>query len=266
MINRILFIATTNPRIRDAIHTITSWFPFAEYHIIEVVKTPAAVTTYNDMYIRELERIADKAMNEMVKEFYKHGIDDVTTYKTLGISHKEILKYAREKAIDMIVIPTTLLRKHELRLSSTARGVIARSTIPLFIYTPKAYFRESVRVILNPTTCTRAGFAATVFSIKLAKQLHAKVKILKMVEGHEWYVEDAKDIAKKFEVNVEIMETTERTPEKILEMAEDSNLIVATRARPGIAYKLRYIVPSWSIGRLEEEVIKRAPVPLILTP
>ncbi len=266
MINRILFTTTTNPRVKDAIRTIVHWFPFAEYHLIEVIKTPAAMTTYNDMYIRELEKIADRAMQEIIKEFKTLGITNLVTYKTMGISHREIIRYAYEHHIQLIVIPTTLLRKHELRLSSTARGVIAHAKTPLFIYTPKAAFREKVNTIINPTTCTKKGFEATIFAIKLASQLNAKIRVIKMVEKHEWYVEHTLEVAKKFDVKVEFVEALEQQLEKILEEAENSDLIVATRARPDVKYKLRFLVPSWSIGPLEEEVIKRSPVPIILTP
>jgi hypothetical protein len=51
---------------------------------------------------------------------------------------------------------------------------------------------------------------------------------------------------------------------RIIEESKAHDIMIASRGRPGFAYKFRYFSPELALGKLEREVIELSPVPIIL--
>lgn len=103
----------------------------SEVHLIYV----ADVRTQNTgdimaNFIGELEKIGEKAVNSMLEELDE--VDSVVTEVIKGIPHREIIEYANEKNMDLIVMGThgrTGLDR--ILLGSVTEKVVRTSEVPV---------------------------------------------------------------------------------------------------------------------------------------
>lgn len=111
-------------------------------HVIEDFKPILAIRTFDltqEKIENELKQQAETEMEKYIAQMKdKYGDAKVEKVFRFGVSHAEIVKYAAENEIDLIVIATQgktgLL--HTL-LGSVAEKVIRHSDCPVLVITPK---------------------------------------------------------------------------------------------------------------------------------
>lgn len=116
----------------------------AKLHILNVLeKTPPILAIRSldlsrDKIIETIDADAQSHMDDCIKKVKKIGDVEIISEIRKGIDYEEIIKYSKEKNIDVIVIATHgrtgIL--HTL-LGSVAEKVIRYSQIPVLVTTPK---------------------------------------------------------------------------------------------------------------------------------
>lgn len=115
----------------------------ANLHILHVLeKTPPILAIRSldlsrEKIIESIDADAQSRLNECIKKIKKNGDLEIISAIRKGIDYEEIIKYSKEKKIDVIVIATHgrtgIL--HTL-LGSVAEKVIRYSKIPVLVTTP----------------------------------------------------------------------------------------------------------------------------------
>jgi nucleotide-binding universal stress UspA family protein len=117
----------------------------AKLHILNVLeKTPPILAIRSldlsrEKIIESIDNDAKQQLEECVKKIKKLGDVEVIPAIRKGVDYEEIIKYSKEKKIDIIVIATHgrtgIL--HTL-LGSVAEKVIRYSKIPVLVTTPRS--------------------------------------------------------------------------------------------------------------------------------
>ena len=117
----------------------------AKIHLLHVLeKTPPILAIRSldlsqEKILKSLEEEGKKSLHKMAKKIKKRGDEDLVVESILrtGVDYEEIVKYSKEKKIDLIVIATHgrtgLL--HTL-LGSVAEKVIRYAKCPVLVITP----------------------------------------------------------------------------------------------------------------------------------
>lgn len=116
----------------------------AKIHLLYVLeKTPPILTIRSldlsrEKILESIEADAQEQVNNCLSKIKKIGDVEIVTAIRKGLDYEEIIKYSKDKKIDVIVIATHgrtgLL--HTL-LGSVAEKVIRYSKIPVLVITPK---------------------------------------------------------------------------------------------------------------------------------
>ncbi|MVT14988.1 MAG: hypothetical protein GPW18_05030 [Euryarchaeota archaeon] len=269
-IRRILIPTNKNPLMGKAIEFVTSIFPNAEYYLIGVVdisgESLLLYSSYSAEYFDVLESLEKEAIDESIKILKEKNAKVVDSVLLKGYPSKTILNYASKNEINMILLTTSSkLGTEQIKLGSTAKLIIERSRIPTMLITPFSKF-TGTKKILNPTSGSKYSFRASMLSINFAKQFEGSVKILHLGKiKDEKTINILRDYATKMNVPFEIEEVRdENLVHRIIEESKAHDIMIASRGRPGFAYKFRYFSPELALGKLEREVIELSPVPIIL--
>lgn len=117
----------------------------AKLHLLNVLeKTPPILAIRSldlsrEKIIESIENDANIQLEECVKKIKKMGDIEIIPVIRKGVDYEEIIRYSKEKKIDMIVIATHgrtgIL--HTL-LGSVAEKVIRYSKIPVLVTTPRS--------------------------------------------------------------------------------------------------------------------------------
>lgn len=267
VVSRIVIAADKSPVIfRGAAYT-ARLFPEATYYIINVINTTDRAIVLSKEYENTLRKMGEEAI-ESIKEILKReGVKKIEDRLERGRPSTRILTYARNVGANLIVIAThSKMGSQALGLGATSRTIIEKTKIPLLLFTPFSREREP-KVILNPSSGTKYSFKASMLAVRLAHALGAE--LITLYIGHENVEKKyrtVKDYAKKMSVKYTIEVAKGRPDEAILKYSKKADLMVASRGRPGLGYKFRFLSKELALGKLEKEVLGMAEIPIMLIP
>jgi nucleotide-binding universal stress UspA family protein len=139
MYDHVLVPTDGSERMLDALEHATSLVKQcdATLHTVHIVQTTGVAETLDDEQFEEvierIERAGEDAIETVVQQAHEDGITDVRTDILRGIPAEEILEYATQHDIDVVVMATTGRTGDERDVvGSVTERVIRSSSVPVF--------------------------------------------------------------------------------------------------------------------------------------
>jgi nucleotide-binding universal stress UspA family protein len=266
-ISRVVIAADKSPVIMKASEYAARLFPDASYYIINVINTTDRAIVLSKEYENTLRKMGEESVESIKAILLREGVKKIEERIERGRPSRKILSYARNVGANLIVIAThSKMGSQAIGLGRTSRAIIEKTKIPLLIFTPFSKEREP-KLILNPSSGTKYSFKASMLSVRLAHTLGAE--LITLYIGHEDVGKRyalVKDYAKQLGVNYTIEVAKGVPAQEILEYSKKADLMVASRGRPGVGYKFRFLSKELALGKLEKEVLGMAQIPIMLIP
>ncbi len=267
VVSRVVIAADKSPVIMKGARHTARMFPNAKYYLINVINTTDRAIVLSKEYEETLRKLGTESIEIIRRILESEGVKDIESRIERGRPSRKILYYARNVSANLIVIAThSKMGSQALGLGATSRTIIEKTKIPLLIFTPFSREREP-KVILNPSSGTKYSFKASMLAVRLAHALGAE--LITLYIGHENVEKKyrtVKDYAKQMGVKYTIEVAKGRPDEAILEYSKKADLMIASRGRPGLGYKFRFLSKELALGKLEKEVLGMAEIPIMLIP
>jgi nucleotide-binding universal stress UspA family protein len=263
-----ILIPTDGSGLEDhAIKYAALAFPFAKYHVISVIEPNVKGTHLTKLLKEMLKDSAKKAINHADDLLETEGIDIEKKEILHGIPSKEIIKYTKEKHIDLIVM-RSYCKSGVLsyKLGNTIENVLKHTHVPVLIITTSATQREPKKILLPLGGEHLEQKALENVALNTAKSFNAQLTVLSVVEKGKRGKEraHAEKIltnmawkAKHFEVILKKVIDHGEPGEVILKYAISHDLIIMGAGKKGI---FRNVV----MGHVAREICAPSPVPIIL--
>ncbi|UCE37057.1 MAG: universal stress protein [Thermoplasmata archaeon] len=267
MFNKIL-IPTDGTGLEDhAIRYSALAFPFAKYHVISVIQPNVRGAHLTKLLRHMLEESAEKAISHAEELLLEEGIDIEKKGILFGTPSKEILKYAKTEAIDLIVM-RSYCKSGVLsyRLGTTIENVLKRTHIPVMIITTMVAPREPKKILLPIGGAHQDQKSIENVALNTAKSFLAELTALYVIEegkgpreksNAEKVLDNVAWKAQHFEVKVKKVIEQGEPGEVILKYAESHDLIIMGAGKKGIFKRV-------VLGPVARKICAPSPVPIIL--
>ena len=267
VISRVVIAADKSPVIMKGARYTAKMFPNAKFYILNVVNITDRAIVLTGEYESTLRKMGEESIDSIEKILKSEGVAHIEQQVQKGRPSVRIISYARTVGANLIVMAThSKMGSQALGLGATSRAIIEKTQIPLLLFTPFSREKEP-KVLLNPSSGSKYSFKASMLAVRLAHALGAKLITLYL--GHEDVNTKygfVREYAEKMGVKYTIEVAKGRPDEAILEYSKKADLMVASRGRPGIGYKFRFLSKELALGKLEKEVLGMAEIPIMLIP
>ncbi len=265
MFKKILIATDNSPLMRNAIQYTANAFPYADFHLINVVNTSDGSIPQTPMIQKHLKDISKDALKKGRKILKQMGIEEVKLAMPEGVPSKEIMKYISEKDIDLIVMAThSKSGTQRVHIGDTALHSLQITHIPTLVFACTCEIEQPTK-IFNPTTFSKYSVEGTMLALKMAKYHGADLTVYHFGEiDAEASVKKIQRMAKKEGVPLKLVRKPGASDEDILEQVGKYDLMVGSRGRGGILYKFRFIFPWLALSKLEKELIAESEIPFLL--
>ncbi len=267
VISRVVIAADKSPVIMKGARYTAKMFPNAKFYILNVVNITDRAIVLTGEYESTLRKMGEESIDSIEKILKSEGVAHIEQQVQKGRPSVRIISYARTVGANLIVMAThSKMGSQALGLGATSRAIIEKTRIPLLLFTPFSREKEP-KVLLNPSSGSKYSFKASMLAVRLAHALGAK--LITLYFGHEDVNTKygfVREYAEKMGVKYTIEVAKGRPDEAILEYSKKADLMVASRGRPGIGYKFRFLSKELALGKLEKEVLGMAEIPIMLIP
>lgn len=261
MFKKILIATDGSGLMRAAIHYVSNVFMYSDFHLISVVDTTIGSVQPTKLLINVLEERANTAVNKAEKILLEHGI--IPKKRIIkGNPIKEILRYANENEIELLVIGSMTKRGFpRLTFGRIGDRVMRKILTPVLLFNTPPKIVEPKR-ILSATDCLTHSEEANEIAINLAKYFNAKLS--KYYVGHD--KEKGQHMLEKVARKCEALGVKEcgalditdaEIGEEIVGLAENFDLIVIGKGKKSLFHKNHLVFAS-------REVAAMSPIPVIL--
>ncbi|MFW5946117.1 MAG: universal stress protein [Candidatus Natronoplasma sp.] len=261
-----LLIATDNsPLMKNAIQYTATLFPYAEYHLINVVNTSDSSVPQTNLMQTKMAKMSQEALNNGEEILNEMGIEDVRKNSPSGTPSKEIMKHINEHDIDLLVMAThSKTGAQRIHIGDTSLHSLQITSIPSLVFSCECD-NEIPEKIFNPTTFSSYSIHASLLALKLAEYFDASLTTFHI--GDQNPGSRSRRIKKRAErvgVDYKLMIKKGASDQEIIEKANEFDFIVGSRGRSGWRYKLRYIFREFALSNLEKELITESYVPFLM--
>lgn len=263
---RKILVATDNSLLMDNIIRYSSLlFPQAEFHVINVIDTSRGNVPLSSLVRSTLEGLAREAVDRAAKILAEMGNGAVKATPS-GRPSAEILNYISQNEIELLVMAThSKGGTQALHIGRCCARILEHSRCPIMLFNKPAKLERPKR-ILNPTSGSKYSHQGSLLAASLANNLGASLTALFFGElaAAEEEIAYVEGLAQALKVPL-TTEVCAGDPERcIIEHAKEHDLMVGSRGRKGLAYKLRFLLPPLALGRLERKVIVESTIPFIM--
>ncbi|MEF8835993.1 MAG: universal stress protein [Candidatus Thermoplasmatota archaeon] len=265
MFDNILIATDNSPLMKKAIQYTATLFPYAEYHLINVVNTTDSSVPQTNLMQTKMAKMSQEALNNGEEILHEMGIDDVRKNSPAGTPSKEIMNHINEHEIDLLVMAThSKTGAQKVHIGDTALHSLQITSIPSLVFSCecKTVIPEK---IFNPTTFSSYSIHASMLALELAEYFDASLTTFHI--GKEDPGSESRRIEKrasKQDVDYELEINKGASDKEIIEKAEGFDFIVGSRGRSGWRYKLRHIFRQFALSNLEKELIAESDVPFLM--
>lgn len=198
MINRILVPTDFSTVADNALHFGINLAKKTggELHIIHVNPVPVADINFPQetyqLYMDELTKESEERLTKLKNEILNPSGLKYKTDSMMGFVTDEVTRYAKEHAIDIIVMGTTgASGLQELLIGSNTASVVGKSHIPVFVIPPSAK-QDQFKHILYTSDYSEPEFPAISRLIYFAELYGAKITVIHVKSESDKYfnVED----------------------------------------------------------------------------
>ena len=228
-----------------------------------------------DELSKTIAKIKEQSLKKIVSTSKKSKISFEPQVINGRITSEEIIKYAKEKGVDLIFAGRRGISEiEEILIGSTTSRLIRNSDIPLLII-PKIQRKFKINKILCPIDFSDYSMMELEYAIFLSRQLEAKLYVVHIAEFFNYKVPVFKrdiligkinkkiaEIAEKHRYKVEnIIHDTGEPAKKIIEIAQKNKvdiITMATHQRKGIE--------KFFVGSISEKVLLYSNIPVLILP
>lgn len=228
-----------------------------------------------DELSKTIAKIKEQSIKKIVSTSKKSNISFEPQVINGRITSEEIVKYAKEKRVDLIFAGRRGISEiEEILIGSTTSRLIRNSDIPLLII-PKVQRKFKIKKILCPIDFSEYSMMELEYAIFLSRQLEAKLFVVHIAEFFNYKVPMFKldiligkinrkiaKIAEKHRYKVEnIIYDTGEPAKKIIEIAQKNKvdfITMATHQRKGIE--------KFFLGSISEKVLLYSNIPVLILP
>ncbi|MGM0404520.1 MAG: universal stress protein [Thermoplasmatota archaeon] len=265
MFKNILIATDDSELIKNAIRYTSNAFPDSQYHLLNVLYSTESSVPSTDILMKDLNQASKRAIQDGVEILRDMGIDKIKKSVREGVPSKQILRYAEENHIDMIVMGTQSksgIQTYEI--GNTCIHTLENTTIPVLLFDTIVDIVDPKK-ILHPTSGSKYSVEAGYVAIELAEYFKGKVKVLCIRGDKETEVSFRRleTFAEKNKISFNISACTKKPNKEIVRESKKNDIVVTSRGRPGFKYKLRKIYPPFALGTLEREIIVEARKPVL---
>ncbi|MFO7791593.1 MAG: universal stress protein [Candidatus Saliniplasma sp.] len=265
MFNKILIATDNSPLMKRAMEYTATIFPYADYHLINVINTSDGSIPQTRLMQRRLKEISSGALRSGKKVLKDMGISDIKVAMPEGTPSRQITGYITKNDIDLLVMATHSKEgAQEVHIGETALHSLQITSIPSLIFSCKCNVRIPKK-IFNPTTFSSYSVDATMVALNLASHFGASLTTYHIGShdpGHA--ARRVKRRAEKDEVDFELVIDKDASDEKILDVSEKFDFMVGSRGRGGLLYRFRFLFPRLALSNLEKELIADSSIPFLL--
>jgi len=265
MFDNILIATDNSPLMKNAIQYTATLFPYADYHLINVVNTSDSSIPQTNLMQTKMAKMSQDALDNGEEILNEMGIEGVKKNSPAGTPSKEIMKHIDEHDIDLLVMAThSKTGAQRIHIGDTALHSLQITSIPSLVFSCEC---DNVvpEKIFNPTTFSSYSIHASLLALELAEYFDASLTTFHI--GEQDPGSEARRINKKASkagVDYELKIKKGASDKEIIEKAEDFDFIVGSRGRSGWRYKLRHIFREFALSNLEKELIAESSVPFLM--
>jgi nucleotide-binding universal stress UspA family protein len=228
-----------------------------------------------DELSKTIAKIKEQSLKKIVSTSKKSKISFEPQVINGRITSEEIIKYAKEKGVDLIFAGRRGISEiEEILIGSTTSRLIRNSDIPLLII-PNVQGEFEIKKILCPIDFSEYSMMELEYAIFLSRQLEAKLFVAHIAEFFNYKVPMFKmdiligkinkkiaEIAEKHRYKIEnIIHDTGEPAKKIIEIAKENKvdiITMATHQRKGIE--------KFFLGSISEKVLLYSNIPVLILP
>ncbi len=228
-------------RIVKASQYIIRLYPSSVYHLVAVIPRMKSRYLLTSLYHDVMQKIMEDAIHDVELALLEKGV--ISTRKVImkGNPVKKLVEYATKNPIDLIVISTSRNEMIPIGvIGSTARRIIERTTIPVFVYTaltPGDRF-DVKKILVLPIEVMEERMQLLKEVIKdLVKRLNANLTI-----HTSFSPEISKHLIEEIDkegISYSIDDRRIEKPQELVELLEEHDLIIMPRCRKGVTQKAR---------------------------
>lgn len=265
MFEKILIATDNSPLMKNAIEYTATVFPYADFHLINVINTTDASIPQTHLMQSKMAEISQEALDSGEKILNEMGIEDVKKRKPRGTPSKEIMRYIDERDIEVLVMAThSKTGSQKVHIGETALHSLQVTSIPSIVFSCECP-TKTPRKIFNPTTFSSYSFEATMLALQLAEHFGASLTTYHIGKSDPGSLSRrVKKRAEEIGVDYSLEIEKGASDKRVLEKSKNFDFIVGSRGRKGLAYKFRYLFPSLALSSIEKELIAESEVPFLM--
>ncbi|MFW6195982.1 MAG: universal stress protein [Thermoplasmatota archaeon] len=265
MFDRILIATDNSPLMKNAIQYTATLFPYSDFHLINVINTSDGSIPQTNLMRKRLDSISQEALDNGEEILNEMGISDIKKAKPSGTPSKEIMKYVNNNEIDLLVMAThSKSGSQKVHIGDTALHSLQVTSIPTLVLGCGCTISTPDK-IFNPTTFSSYSVHATMLALELAEYFDASLTTYHIGDDEPGAAaRRIKKRAKKGDIDYKLIINKGATDEKIIEKSSQFDFMVGSRGRGGILYKLRFILPRFSLSSIEKELIAESEIPFLM--
>ncbi len=228
-------------RIVKASQYIIRLYPSSIYHLVAVIPRMKSRYLLTSLYHDTMQKIMEDAIHDVELALLEKGV--ISTRKVImkGNPVKKLVEYATKNPIDLIVVSTSRNEMIPIGVvGSTARRIIERTDVPVFVYTALTPGdRFDVKKIL---TLTIEVLEERIYLLKevikdLVKRLNTSLTI------HTSFSPDtSKRLIEELDkegISYSIDNRRIEKPQELVKLLEEHDLIIMPRCRKGLTQKVK---------------------------
>jgi len=265
MFENILIATDDSQLLKNAMKYTANAFPDAKYHILNVINTSDERIPITNILMKDLKKSSKMAIQDGLDILHDMGIHKIKKIIRKGTPSKEIIRYAKEKNIELIVMGTqSKSGTQTYEIGDTCLHVLEHSPIPVLVFDSIVDIKKPKK-LLHPSSGSKYSLKAGYMAIKLVEYFDAEMEVLSTRGGSETESTFKKlhDFAEGKNLKYKLRSCAVKPHEEIVEESKKYDFMVASLGRPGLKYELRKLYPPFAIGKLEREIIVETRDPIL---
>ncbi len=228
-------------RIVKASQYIIRLYPSSVYHLVAVIPKMRSRYLLTSLYHDTMQKIMEDAIHDVELALLEKGAIAVRKIILKGDPVKKLVEYTVKNPIDLVVISTS---RNEMIprgiIGSTARKIIERIDIPVFVYTALAHSdRLDVNkvLVLPIETLDNRIYLLKEIVKDLVKRFNTGITI-----HTEFSTEKSRHLADELDkenIEYNIDDRKIEKPLELEELLEEYDLIIIPRCKKGITQRVR---------------------------
>lgn len=264
MFKKILIVVDNSEIMSNVVEYASTLFPDAFFYLFSIINLGSFSGYYTKAVYKEMNELSQQSLSSLEGILEKKSIH-VTTKTQVGDPVSEVLNFARNNSVDLIVLETHAgVSANKIKLGKATFSMIMHSHIPVLL------LGEDLKtvpnpVILHPTSGSKYSELATRVTGEVAATWKSTVDVLILsedTEGVRGRVEQtlaASGVTGNFSSAAHGKEVS-----AVIAQASNADIIIGSRGSPRKSYKLRFLFRPFALDPHIRLIVAFLPKPFLL--